>query len=318
MIAATATAYLRDLDTLRRRPAGPGRFEVVSTAANIGGLGMGALVSGALAQFAPSPLAVPFAVFAGLLVLAIIGLALAPETVHPPMVRPRYRPQHVTFGRGDRASAITAAAGVFVGFAVFGLFTSLAPGFVGATLHHPGRLLAGTVAFIAFGAAAVAQTATGRLGNRTQMLAGILAQAVGLVGLAGAMEDPNLAAFLIGGALAGAGAGVLFKSALAAYVAAAEPSKRGEAASSLFLAAYLGLIIPVLGMGLATLYVSAQTAMLVFAGALLVILAAVATIALRPSDRSPVGCQGRRIRSRVHNWVTARPGRSVLIAPRHH
>jgi MFS family permease len=90
-----------------------------------------------------------------------------------------------------------------------------------------------------------------------------------------------VAAFLIGGALAGAGAGVLFKSALAAYVAAAEPSKRGEAASSLFLAAYLGLIIPVLGMGLATLYVSAQTAMLVFAGALLVILAAVATIALR-------------------------------------
>jgi hypothetical protein len=99
--------------------------------------------------------------------------------------------------------------------------------------------------------------------------------------LAGAMEDPDLAAFLIGGALAGAGAGVLFKSALAAYVAAAEPSKRGEAASSLFLAAYLGLIIPVLGIGVATLYVSAQTAMLVFTGALLVILAAIATLALR-------------------------------------
>jgi MFS family permease len=318
MITATATAYLRDLHTLRRPPAGSGRFEVVSTAANIGGLGMGALVSGALAQFAPSPLIVPFAVFAGLLVLAIIGLAFTPETVHPPMVRPRYRPQHVTFGRGDRASAIMAAAGVFVGFAVLGLFTSLAPGFVGATLHHPGRLLAGAVAFIAFGAAALAQTATGRLGNRTQMLAGILAQAVGVVVLAVAMEDPNLAAFLIGGGLAGAGAGVLFKSALAAYVAAAEPSKRGEAASSLFLFAYLGLIVPVLGIGVATLYVSAQTAMLVFAGALLVILAAVATLALRPSDRSPAGWQAGQIRSRVHTWVTARRGRSVLIAPRHH
>jgi len=100
-----------------------------------------------------------------------------------------------------------------------------------------------------------------------------------------AMEDANLTVFLIGGGLAGAGAGVLFKWALAAYVGAAEPAKRGEAASSLFLFAYLGLIIPVLGIGVSTLFVSAQTAMLLFTGALLVILSATATLALRRPNR---------------------------------
>jgi predicted MFS family arabinose efflux permease len=285
MITATATALLRDLHALGRPSAGAGRFEVVSTAANLGGLGVGTLLSGALAQFVGSPLVIPYAVFAGLLLLTIVGLAFVPETVRRPAVRPRYRPQHVSFAHGDRAAAITAGAGAFVGFAVFGLFTSLAPGFVGSTLHHPSRLLAGVVPFICFGAAALAQTATGRLANRARMLTGILAQAVGLVVVAVAMEDSNLAAFLIGGGLAGAGAGMLFKSALAAFVGAAEPARRGEAASSLFLCAYLGLIIPVLGIGIGTLYVSAQSAMYFFTGALLVVLAATAILALGRSGR---------------------------------
>jgi MFS family permease len=280
MITATATAYLRDLHAKSRPNAGPGRFEVVSTAANIGGLGVGTLVAGALAEFAPSPLFVPYAVFAVLMVLSIIGVVLAPETVQPPLVRPRYHLQGISIS-GDKASYLMAAAGAFVGFAVFGLFTSLAPGFVAVTLHHPSHLLAGVVPFITFGAAALAQTATGRLGNRAQMFLGIGAEAAGLVVVAVGMEAPNLAAFLIGGGLAGAGAGVLFKAALASLLGSAEPDKRGEAAAGLFLVAYVGLAIPVLGIGIATLYVSAQTSMLFFAGVLLVILTLIAALAAR-------------------------------------
>lgn len=305
MITATATAYLRDLHALGRPGSGTARFEVVSTAANLGGLGLGTLVSGTLAQFVPSPLAVPYAIFAVLLLLSIVGLALVPETVRVPVARPRYRPQHVTFGRGDWATAVMAAAGASVGFAVFGLFSSLAPSFVAVTLHHPSRLLAGVVAFIVFGAAAVAQMATGRLANRSRMLAGIFSQAVGLVVVAVAMEDANLVSFLVGGVLAGAGAGVLFKSALAAYVGVAEPARRGEAASSVFLFAYLGLIVPVVGVGASTLYVSAQTAMLLFTGVLLVILAATATLALRRTV-------GYEVCSDVHTFRWTRDRRGVV------
>jgi MFS family permease len=281
MITSTATAALRDLHALDRPAAGAARFEVVSTAANLGGLGVGTLVSGALTQAVGAPLVVPYAVFAGLLLLAMVGLCCVPETVRPPAVRPPYRPQRLTFGQGDRATAVMAGASAFVGFAVFGLFTSLAPGFVGTSLHHPSRLLAGVVPFVAFGAAAVAQMAAGRLTDRSRMLTGIVVEAVGVVVVAVSMEAANLAAFLVGGGLAGAGAGVLFKSALAVYVGTAQPARRGEAASSLFLFAYLGLIIPVLGIGVSTLYLSAPSAMLLFSGALLVILGAIGAMALR-------------------------------------
>jgi MFS family permease len=280
-ITATATAYLRDLNARSRPDDGTGRFEVVSSAANLGGLGVGTLLSGALAGLVGSALVVPYGVFAGLLVVAIVGLRFVPETVVAPAVRPRYRPQRVSLSHGDRSTTVMAGAGAFVGFAVFGLFTSLAPAFVGATLGHPGLLLAGVVPFVAFGAAALFQMASGGLDPRTRVLGGVVAMAVGLVAVAVAMEDPDLALFLVGGGLAGGGAGVLFKAALAAFVGSAEPSQRGEAASSLFFVAYLGLIVPVVGVGVATLVVSAQTAMLLLAAALLVILAVVAGLAVR-------------------------------------
>lgn len=149
-------------------------------------------------------------------------------------------------------------------------------------MHHPSHLLAGVASFICFGAAAVAQTATGAVGNRSRLLLGVAAEAVGLVIVAVGMEDANLAGFLVGGGLAGAGAGVLFKSAVATLLDTAEPATRSEAAAGLFLFAYLGMTIPILGIGIATLYVTAQTAMLFFAGALLVALIAIALLVLRP------------------------------------
>jgi MFS family permease len=113
------------------------------------------------------------------------------------------------------------------------------------------------------------------------MLLGSLAEAIGLVLATVGMYDTNLAAFLVGGGVAGAGAGVLFKSALAILLGSAEPAKRGRASAGLFVVAYVALVIPVLGIGIATLSVSSQLAMLVFAAALLVVLALLATLAAR-------------------------------------
>lgn len=78
-----------------------------------------------------------------------------------------------------RAAYIAAAAAGFASFAVFGLFTSVAPGFVAGTLHRPGRLLASAMVFAGFGGAALAQTLTSRLGARVKMALGLTAQAAG-------------------------------------------------------------------------------------------------------------------------------------------
>jgi hypothetical protein len=269
------------LHAAARPQAGRRRFEVVSTAVNLGGIGTGPLVAGFLAQFVTGPLRTPYIVFAVLLVLSIVAVALTPETVEARPVRPAYRPQRINADLGDRAGYVIAAASGFASFAVFGVFTSLAPGFVGGTLHHPSRFLAGAVAFIVFGVAAIAQATTAALTQSKRLAVGLAGQAAGLVVIAVGMQLTNLPAFLIGGAVTGAGAGLLFKWAVGAVVSMAAPEVRGEALAGLFLIAYAGLVLSALGLGVATLFATPSTAMLAFSAVLLVLLAAVAVLRRR-------------------------------------
>ena len=99
----------------------------------------------------------------------------------------------------------------------------------------------------------------------------------GLVPVTLAVWEPNLALFLVGGAVAGAGAGVLLKGAISTVAGLAAPAARGEALAGLFLIGYVGLTVPVLGLGIATQFTSAKFALLGFAAALLLVLAATST-----------------------------------------
>ncbi len=277
MLTATATAYLLELHRTHRPQATATRFEVVSSAANLGGLGAGTLIAGALAQFVTAPLRTPYVVFLVLLALSVFAVAAAPETVIAPADRPKYRPQGVRIA-GQRRSVTVAATAAFAAFAVFGLFTSLAPSFVAGALHHPSRLLAGVTVFIVFGAGAASQAAGGRLTPRERFVSGLIAQAAGLITLAVGMQTTSLPLFLIGGAIAGAGAGILFKSAVGTIASNAPAHQRGESLAGLFLIAYLGLVGPVLGLGLASRHVAATTSMLWFTGLLLALLGGVALL----------------------------------------
>lgn len=271
MITATATAYLHDIHTRHRPDASSQRFEIVSTAANIGGLGVGALTAGVLAQYSSDPLSTPYLVLAGLLVVSIVAVALTPETVTRKQVP--YRPQRISAGHG------AAALGAFSAFAVFGVFTSVSPGFVAGELHHPSRTLAGLVVFIVFGGAALAQTVTGSLPLPTRRAIGVGAQGIGVLLVVAGLYATSLPLFLVGGAVAGVGAGVQFKAAIGAVASAAAPEQRGEALAGLFFVAYLGLSVPSLSIGLATRFLAPVTVLTWFAAILLMLLAGVAVLA---------------------------------------
>ncbi len=274
-LTATATAQLTELNQRARPDAGRGRADLVATAANIGGLGLGAFVSGVLAQFFGAQLTVPYVVFLVLLVVAAVGLRVVPETVDIPEVKPRYRPQRISVESRHAARYGAITAGGFAAFAVFGLFTSLAPSFIGATLGHPARILAGTVVLLVFGAAAVVQSLLATAGPGRQVVIGLVTMAISLPLLAVSVWFPDLALFLIGGTIAGAGAGVLFRGCVSTVAGMADPQHRGEALAGLFLMAYAGLTVPVIGLGVAVQHFQPRTSLLGFAALILAVIAAV-------------------------------------------
>jgi MFS family permease len=287
MVTATATAYLAELHAAARPRAGRTRADLVATAANMGGFAIGALISGLLAQYVHDPLHTPYLVFLAVLVIGAVGVSLVPETVHPTGPRPAYRPQRVSVPAEHRPAFFAAAAAALTSFAVLGLFTSLAPGFVAGTLHHPSRALAGLVTFLVFAAAATTQTLLRHLAVRSQLATGLTLMCAGLITLNAAVWLPSLPVFLVGGLLSGAGAGTLFKATVTTVLTLAAPAHRGEALAGLFLSAYIGLAVPVLALGVATHYVPERVALLGFAATLITICAMVSRRLLRgPAPRT--------------------------------
>jgi MFS family permease len=276
MITATSTAYLSELHAAARPGAARTRAEIVATAAGLGGIGLGPLVAGFLAQYAGAPLQLPYLVFEALMLVGCLALAVMPETVRPPEPRPGYRPQRVSVPSASRSAYFAAALAAAAAFALLGLFTSLAPGLIAGTLHDTSHALAGLAAFVVFGAAALAQIVISRATLRVQLGTGLGLLALGLALVTAAVWHPSLALLLIGGALAGAGAGAVFKGSMATVLDIAPAHARGEALAGLFLAAYIGLAVPVLGLGLATQSFSARTALLGFSAVLAVVIVLVA------------------------------------------
>ncbi|MCW2706476.1 MAG: transporter, partial [Frankiales bacterium] len=279
LTTATATAYLGELHVGifgSERPRSPRRAQVVATAANLGGIGFGPLVAGLLAQFAPQPLRLPYIVFAGVLILLTVLVAVSPETATRPDPAPAWRPQRIAVPLAARGAFFAATAAGVASFAVFGVFNSLAPSFLAGTLHESSRAVAGAVAFAAFAAGAVAQILLSRLDVRATLRISMVILIPGLALLIGGMWLPSLAMFVIGGVLTGAGAGLLFRGALVAAGAAAPPESRAEVLSGFFLGAFVGLSVPVVGLGIATEYAPARDVMLVFVA--IVIVAALASV----------------------------------------
>src|SRR2546423_6864223 len=162
----TGTAMLVDLAPGANRRLG----SLVAVVVNLGGLGLGTLLAGVLADHFASPLRLPFIVDLGLLVPAVVGLLLTPETVERQAFRLRL--QRLKVPPEVRSVFIRGATAGFGSFAVAGVFSSVAPVFLGTILGRTSHALAGSIVFILFSASIVGQLLVSRLSDRRGLVSG--------------------------------------------------------------------------------------------------------------------------------------------------
>jgi hypothetical protein len=245
LAAGTATTYLIEL-RLRDDPnSSVVRARTIGTSVNVGALGVGPLVAGVLAQWTGRPLSLPYVVFIALGALALFGLAAAPETGAPS--------RHASATLAVARIPVPAAAATIAAFAASGLFAGLAGLFLATTLHRPSHALSGATLFLIFSSGVASQLATARLRASRVLALGMSSMVVGLALLVTAvrLSTPSLALFLVGGALIGAGAGLVFKGTTGIVLEAAAPEDRVGMTSTLTIAVFVGLSIPVIGAGVA-------------------------------------------------------------------
>lgn len=158
-----------------------------------------------------------------------------------------------------------AATAGFAGFAVLGLFTAVAPSFMGELLHIHDHAVTGVVVFAVFAASTVGQLSLPAVRGAAALPAGCVGLIAGMGLVAGAIEARSVWMLVLGGVVAGLGQGLSFRAGLGAVQAASPPERRGEVASSFFVALYVAISIPVTGIGVMAELTSLATAGVAFA-----------------------------------------------------
>ncbi|MEC7816689.1 MAG: MFS transporter [Pseudomonadota bacterium] len=245
IFTGTATVAVLELAPLHWRD----KAAFFATAANMGGLGLGPILAGALSQYLPWPLHLTFVVHSAMAVLAAGCIWAAPETVNRP-AKPRLSVQRLSVPPAVRGVFIPAAIAGFAGFAMCGFFTSIAPAMMGKVLGYDHRLLIGAVAGSIFLASTVGQFLQGALPLRLRLPLGCVTLMLGVIPIALGIHTQSLALFVTGAVIAGMGQGMSFRAGLGAIAEASPTAEKAAVTSSFFVVAYVAISVPVIGLGL--------------------------------------------------------------------
>jgi len=277
LMTGTATATLTELI-----PASAARrASLVATAANMGGLGLGPLIAGLFAQYGPHPTVLVFQVYLAVLAVAGLCLFLVPETVSPRR-RPVIRFAGLGIPERGRGEFVAAGGAGFAAFSLLGLFAGLAPTFVASVLHEPNHAVQGAVVFGLLAVGTVTQLVLARFGSRRVMMAGLGLFLAALPLIVVALAAASMALFLAGTVVGGVAVGAVFLGSLATANRLAPPGQHGRTVSTFFVLCYAGLIIPVVSVGVATLFTGDFPAVLAFS----ILLAALSLFSLTSIRRA--------------------------------
>ena len=242
------------------------RAAKIAIAANLGGLGLGPLLGGVLAQWAPRPLRLVYAVELVLLVLGLIAHRWMPETVARDRfdldIRDLRPPPSV------RSVFVPAAVAAIAAFGVSGVLGAVGPAMLRSVFDVNDPLAAGLLLWASFTCAVIGQLLARRFDPSAALAAGCAGLALSVCLLALALEAEVLLALVAAAVLSGISTGVIIGAGLGLLTSIAPPEHRGLVASSYFLAAYIGLVVPVVGFGLVERSIGLVDTGLVFSAAI--------------------------------------------------
>jgi MFS family permease len=269
LVTGTATATLAESARNARRSS------QVATAAQTGGLALGPLIAGLFAEYGPHPTVLVFEVYLGILALAAAALLLCPETVadRTPL---SLRFQGLAIPKAGRPEFLAASLAGFAAFALLGLFTALAPSFLGQVLHERNHAVDGAVVFALYASATVTQVLLARFNSRPVVLSGLATFLVSLALIVAGLSAASMVLFVVGTVVGGVGVGAVFLGSLSTANRLAPAAQRGRVLSTFFVFCYIGLAIPVIGVGFASADVGDFRAVLVCA----IVLAAVSVMSM--------------------------------------
>lgn len=217
---------------------------LITGSAPMVGIPLGAIASGALAQFGPAPRSLVFEIAASLLAICAVLVSLSPETMPRRAgaigsLRPRMEIP-------DGSHCLVLAAGAaFVGtWALGGFYQAFGPSVVAQYLGTPSPLLAAAVFSSFMVLFPVGGSVAGRVSSIAGLRIGMVLFVIALAGIVGFMNAGSVVPFMAATLLAGIANGVASTGAIRALLARSTPDRRAGLLSTLYLISYGGAVVP--------------------------------------------------------------------------
>lgn len=218
---------------------------VVATGAGSAG---GALLGGALSQYGPHPLALPYFVLIGLLACGAVAVATVPSCPH---IHPAGISAVLHVPPSIRRPFLIASLEAFIGWSTFAIFIALVPTFLARALDLHNLLVGAAVVTLIQVGSVTASLAGQHLSARTAIITSMVALGAGvwllLLGIA-LRSEPLIA---LASLIAGAGGGLGYLTGLGIIGVISPPEHRAETLSAFLVACYVGFSIPALAVGIA-------------------------------------------------------------------
>ncbi|WP_047151294.1 MFS transporter [Aneurinibacillus tyrosinisolvens] len=247
-LSGAATAALMELNPYEDKKIAA----LVASVTTAGGTALGPLIGGLIAQYTSNPFTIPYVLHLILAVPSILGILFMEETVH------QSKQQAVeTASRLPKNSSgpfLASAGTAFISWAVTALFMSIIPTYISTLLNIDNLGLLGGFVFLMLGSSVGAQFMLRRLRYDVSIKSGLLILAAGLIGISLAVPFQSAALLIIGILAVGIGQGLSFKGSMEQVNHIAPAHQRGAVVSKLYIVIYLGVGLPIIGVGtLATL-----------------------------------------------------------------
>ncbi|GAA2239925.1 MULTISPECIES: MFS transporter [Kitasatospora] len=261
LVTGAATAHLTELAP----PQGRIRAGRIALAANMGGLAGGPLLAGVLAEWAPDPLRLAWAVNAVLVLVTLLLLGPVPETVERRAEQRLFTLQLPRVPAEIRAPFVRCALAAGSGFAVMGVLTATTGLFFTTLLRLDSPTLSGATVSLTFVCVATGQLLARVLTPRPVLPAACLGLVASAALIATAMLTASAVPLVAAAVADGLSAGLALGEGIALITRRTEPAVRGQAFSALFAVAYAMLALPAIGVGVLIVHVGLRYAGTVFA-----------------------------------------------------
>lgn len=223
---------------------------IISSVAPAGGLGIGALLTGAAVQFTRHASLIVFAALAVIMAIGAVLTALSAETATPRPGAVRSLVPHVVVPRAARREFTAAVPVHLAAWMLSGLFLGLVPTIIQDLFGLHSGLLDGATAFVQPEAAAVAGFFLGRFTPRRTTLIGGVGVLFGTALIAGGVAARVLPLLWLGGLIGGVGFGASFSGALRAITPLVQLHQRAGLFAAVYIVAYLSYGVPAIIAGL--------------------------------------------------------------------